>query len=364
MRHRSSRRALAALVVGALSLLAACTPGAAANEEGPTIALLLPDAKTARWEQIDRPGIAAVVAEHCASCTFLHANAQQDALTQLEQAQSFLARGADVLVLTAVDGASALSIVTEASERGVPVIAYDRFLDSPDVAFYVSFDSERIGRIQALGLLEGLAAQGFVPSPGDDRGILVLGGASTDPNSAQLARGRAPVIDGAGLRVLATYDVPDWSPDKAQDWVADQVARFSDRIVGVYAANDAMAAGATSAMRAAALRPLPITVGQDAELAAVRRILTGDQHMTVYKDIREQARTAGELAVRLAQGENPAAEHTLDRVPAVLLTPLAVARGDIAATILGRGVFTVDEICVEPYVQACEDAGLQSRSRP
>ena len=43
--------------------------------------------------------------------------------------------------------------------------------------------------------------------------------------------------------------------------------------------------------------------GQDAELAAIQRILTGDQQMTVYKAIRPQAERAAEVAVALIEGD-------------------------------------------------------------
>ena len=348
--------AVAALAAAAALALAGCGPA----DEGATIAFLMPDATTERWESIDRTTMEHVVAQRCPTCTFRYANAREDALTQREQAESLLADGADVLVLTAVDGASALSIVAEATSRGVPVIAYDRFLASPDVAFYVSFDPRRVGRIQGDALVAELAARGQ-----EDGGILLVGGAATDPNAAGARAGLDDALAGTAHRVLAEIDVPGWSPDLARGWVADQLARVgTENVAGVWAANDALAAGAVSALLAAGADPLPVVTGQDAELSAVQRILAGQQTMTVYKAIAQQARTAAEIAVTISRGEPPVAPSRVEGVPAVLLTPTGVDRDDIASILVGGGVLAVDDICTPTFAQACTDAGLLPRSTP
>lgn len=347
---------LVALLAGVPVALAAACSGAG-GASAPTIALLLPESKTARYEHVDRPVFEDVVARRCPACTVVYANANQDAARQQEQADSALAQGAGVLVLDAVDAAAAASIVAAAADRGVPVIAYDRFLAGKDVAYYVSFDSRRIGRLQGEALVAALAGSRT------DGGVLMVNGAATDSNSEALKAGALEALDAAGITVLAQYDTPDWSPDKAQDWVAGKIAQFGSQIVGVYAANDGTAGGAISAFKAAGLDPVPPVTGQDAELAAVQRIVSGDQYMTVYKDLDTEAGTTAELAVQMLRGETPAASDTVQGVPAMLLEPLAVTRKDIAAVLVGGGAFTIDEICEPSYVQACEDAGLQPTTR-
>ena len=131
----------------------------------------------------------------------------------------------------------------------------------------------------------------------------MVNGSPTDNNATLFARGAHEVIDRTGLRILAEYETPDWSPDKAQEWVAGQISQYGDAIAGVYAANDGIASGAIAALRAANVEPLPIVTGQDAELSAIQRILTGDQYMTVYKAIKPQAELAAEVAVALLKGE-------------------------------------------------------------
>jgi D-xylose transport system substrate-binding protein len=344
------RRPLRAVALAVL--LAGCGTAPAADHSAPTIALLLPESKTSRYEGIDRPVFEEVVAERCPACRVVYANAGQDAARQQSQAESALTQGASVLVLDAVDAAAARNLATTAAERGVKVIAYDRVIPDAPLDYIVAYDPVQVGRLQATALLDAL---GEVRA---GQGILQVNGAATDPNAAGLEAGVGQVLGGTGLPVLASYDTPDWSPDKAQEWVQGQLTQYAGRVVGVLAANDGTAAGSISALRAAGVRPVPPVTGQDAELAAIQRIVAGDQYMTVYKSISQQARTAAELAVRLAHGETPASAVQVAGVPAVLLAPVAVTRDDVADVIVAGGVYDVGEICVEPYRQACEDLGL------
>ncbi|WP_024287095.1 substrate-binding domain-containing protein [Cellulomonas sp. KRMCY2] len=345
------------VVLAALAaLLAACTAPADPSPDDlgvRSIALLLPESKTARYESIDRPTFEDVVAERCPECTVLYANADQDAALQQQQAESVLTQGVGVLVLDAVDAAAAQSIVTAAEARGVAVIAYDRFISDVPLDYFVAYDSARVGMLQGQALVRAIGGD---IRPGD--GVLAVHGSPTDPNVAGLKRGLAQALEGSGLEVLAEYDTPDWSPDKAQEWVQGQLTQFSERVIGVYAANDGTAGGAISAMRAAGMDPVPPVTGQDAELAAIQRIVAGDQDMTVYKAISQQARTAAELAVRVLRGESPVATARVDGIPSLLLEPVAVTRDQVQNVIVRGGVYTVEEICVEPYVPACRDLGL------
>jgi len=258
-----------------------------------------------------------------------------------------------VLVLDAVDAVAARSIVTTAAERGVAVIAYDRFISGAPLDYFVAYDGERVGHLQGEALVDAVGSD-LAP----DQGVLLVNGASTDPNAADIKAGVTAVLAGAGVPVLAEYDTPDWSPDKAREWVEGQLTQFGRWVIGVGAANDGTAAGAISAMRAAGLDPVPPVTGQDAELAAVQRIVAGDQYMTVYKAISQQARMAAELAVRLLRGELPVGTARVEGVSAVLLTPVAVTRENVASVIVHGGVLTVEQICTPAYRQACLDIGL------
>lgn len=350
--------ALATVVVALLALAGCAAPEEPAGPSEGTIGLLLPEAKTARYETSDRPTFVGVVEQRCATCEVLYANAAQDAANQQQQAESMLARGADVLVLDAVDAVAAVSIVAEAQRLGVPVIAYDRFVEGAN--YYVSFDNELIGYLMGEALVGAVLDRAEQDPPPDGRrpGVLFVQGSPTDPNAAEYAAGAHRAFDGEDIDVLAEYDTPDWSPDKATEWVEGQLTQYAGRVDGVLAASDGIAGGAIAAMKAAGLDPVPPTTGQDGELAAVQRIVSGDQYMTVYKATAQQARTAAELAVRVLRGEDPRATASIDGVPSLLLAPRAVGVDDVQRVIVDGGVHTVDEICTPYYVDACVEAGL------
>ncbi|WP_307807035.1 substrate-binding domain-containing protein [Naasia sp. SYSU D00057] len=346
-------RPLRLLALLASLVLAAALGGCAGAGSGQTtIALLLPEAKTARYESVDRPAFEERLGE-LGSYRVLYSNADQDPSKQQAQAEAALASGVRVLVLDPVDAQAAVSIVTAANAQGVPVIAYDRLPSGGELAYYVSFDNERIGELQGEAFAEAVGS-----TPGDS-GVLMVNGSPTDPNAREFERGAERAIEDAGLRVLAAYDTPDWSPDQAQNWVAGQITRFGSRIVGVYAANDGTAGGAIAAFKAANVSPMPVVSGQDAELAGIQRIVTGDQYLTIYKAMRQQARLAAEAAVALVKGEPVQAETTVHGTPATILPAVVVTRDSILSTVVADGVYSVDDICTQSYAAACAEAGLR-----
>ncbi|KAA9105615.1 sugar ABC transporter substrate-binding protein [Microbacterium rhizomatis] len=349
---RAPARRLAAIAVALVLAVAGLTGCAPSSDSAGTIALLLPDAKTSRYETFDRPTFESRVAE-LGSYQVLYANADQDAAKQQQQAESALANGAGVLVLDPVDGKAAVSIVNAANSAGVPVISYDRLVAGGTLAYYVSFDNEKVGVLQATALVDALNAAGE-PDPG----ILMVNGSPTDSNATSFSDGARSVIDRSDVRILAEYQTPDWSPDKAQAWVAGQISQYGDKIAGVYAANDGTASGAISAFKAAEVSPLPLVTGQDAELSAIQRIVAGEQYMTVYKAIRQQATLAAEIAVHLLKGETVTAPLEVDGVPATLLEPVAVTIDNIMQTVVADGFWTVADICTPNYAEACTKAGI------
>ena len=366
-----------ALLVGGCSGGGASGPGGSAGAEGAvaegTIGLLLPEAQTARYEASDRPTFVSVVDRRCPGCTVLYANAGQDAAAQLQQAESMLAQGADVLVLDAVDTVAAVGIVVQAKRLGAQVIAYDRFVDGAD--YYVSYDYEFIGFLLGSALVgavkervneraEERADDGSDGSDDERPGVLLVHGSATEPNALAIAAGTRRALEGEDIDVLAEHYTPDWSPDKATEWTEAMLTRYPGQVDGILAANDGIAGGAIAAAKAAGLDPVPVTTGQDGELAAVQRIIAGDQYMTVYKATDQQAQTAAELAVRVLRGEDPRASVVIKGVPTMLLAPRAVAAADVQHVIVDGRVYSTEQICVPAYEAACERAGLIGQEAP
>lgn len=361
MRTRSTRLAGAALVaVLGIASLAACGDSGSGSGSGSSgsgdgggkkIALLLPESKTTRYETFDRPLFEAAVKKDCADCSIIYSNADQDPAKQQQQAEAALTQGANVLVLDPVDGKAAASVVASAKSQGVPVVAYDRFIAGAD--YYVSFDNETVGKLQAQTLVDILKKNG--KTSGD---IVMINGAPTDPNAGSFKKGAHSVLDTSGYKIAAEYDTPDWSPDKAQAWMEGQISAVKGSLVGVYAANDGTGGGAIAALKAGGVNPLPPVTGQDSELAAIQRILAGDQAMTIYKPIPPEAEAAAKAAIALANKEKPASTTTTDGVPSTILDPIAVTKDTIKDTILKDSVYKVTDLCSGAFAAACTAAGL------
>jgi D-xylose transport system substrate-binding protein len=353
---RGSAVAVAGII--ALSGCSANTPsgdsgGSSGGNDAFKIGLLLPETAVARYETKDKPYFEDKLKEICSSCEFVYANANSDAAAQQEQAQSMLNQNVDVLVVDPVDGKAAGSIVAAAKAKDVPVVAYDRLIEHPDLAYVISNDYEEVGKLQGQALVDKLKEDGVAPGSG---GIIMLNGASTDDNAGSIKRGALSVIDGSGYKVLASTDT--WDPDAAQEFMAGQITRFGDQIVGVYSANDGNAGGAIAALHAAGVKEMPPITGLDASLAGLQAILVGYQYMTVYNAFKSEAEKAAEVAYELAQGKTPSAEAEVDGHPASLNPPVAVTRDNIQDTVVKDGFFTADEICTAQYKQACADAGI------
>ncbi|WP_434390495.1 ABC transporter substrate-binding protein [Melittangium boletus] len=334
---------------------------AARPVSGGKIALMLPESKTARYESHDRPHFERKVKELCPTCEILYSNADQDAAKQQNQAEAALTNGAQVLVLDPVDSASAAAIVARARQSKVAVLSYERLILNADVDYYISFDNEQVGKLQAQALADKLKADG----KGDGQ-VVMIHGSPTDNNARLYKSGSHAVIDPSGLKVAAEYDTPDWSPDKAQQQMEQALTRLGkDKIAGVYAANDGTAGGAIAAMKAAGLKPLPPVTGQDAELAAIQRILAGDQYMTVYKALKQEGEIAAEVAVALMRDGRPPegrvngkVNNGMKDVPSILLPSQVVTKDNVKSTVVADGFWTTAQICEGDYKAACAAAGL------
>jgi D-xylose transport system substrate-binding protein len=325
------------------------------------IALLLPESKTTRYESADRPIFTARLKQICPNCQLIYSNADQDASKQQSQAEAAITNGAKVLVLDPVDAASAAAIVTKASQSHIPVLAYDRLIPNAKIAGYISFDNTEVGKLQASSLLKALGTP-------NGKSIVMINGAPTDNNAKLFKQGALSVLDKSGVKIAKSYDTPDWSPDQAQTEMQQAITAIgATKINGVYAANDGTAGGAIAAMKGGGVNPKKVpTTGQDAELAAIQRILIGDQYMTVYKSYKQEATRAADMAVELAQGKpltgtNQKVNNGTEAVPSVILTPVAVTSTDkksIANTVLKDKLYTVNQICSGQYASACKAAGI------
>ncbi len=365
--HGKGRR-IGAVALAATALGLAAT-GCGSDEEekagggeGAKIAFLLPESKTTRYEQQDRPNFIRRVKELCAGCEVVYSNADQDAAKQQQQAEAAITAGVEVMVLDAVDVKAAGAIVRRAKQANIPVISYGRLVADAPLDYYVSIDPFKVGQQQGRALLDALAERGK-----DRPSVVMINGSPTDSNSPPYKKGAHSVLDAAGAKIVKEFDTPDWSPDKAQGEMEQSITAVGrNGFDGVYVANDGMAGGVIAALKGADISPAerPVT-GQDAELAAIQRILVGEQLMTVYQPITKIAETAAELAVPIAQGEEPPAlakdkvDNGAGQVPSVLLDTIAVTKSNIKDTVVKDGFLKAAQICIGRYAKACADAGIR-----
>jgi D-xylose transport system substrate-binding protein len=328
-----------------------------------TIALLLPESKTSRYEAHDRPEFEENVKALCPECKILYSNANQSTSEQQSQGEAAITQGVDVMVLDAVDANAIGSVVQKADIEEIPVVSYDRLVLGAPIAAYVSFENEHVGELQAEALTEKLKEEGSPTGP-----IVMIGGDPTDPNAGQFKAGAKKIFDKEGVKVAKEYDTPEWSPDEAQKEMEQAATALGpDGFAGVWAANDGTAGGAIAAMKSAGIKPeTKPTTGQDAELEAIQRILVGEQFITIYKTTKEETKVAAEIAVALAQGEEiPAglitgkSDNEAEEVPSVLLEPVAVNKENINETVVKDEYWKASEICTGPYKAACKEAGIE-----
>jgi D-xylose transport system substrate-binding protein len=331
-----------------------------------TIAFLLPETQTARYETQDKPLFEQAVASLCPDCDIYYQNADQDPTKQQSQVEAAVTEGVDVMVLDPVDSSTAAGMVNRANQADIPVISYDRLILEADLAAYAEFNSPEVGKQQGEALADQLKKNGNPTGP-----IVQINGDPKDNNAKLFKEGATAVFEQKGIEVAQEYDTPDWLPENAQNEMQQAITALGDDgFNGVLAANDGTAGGAIAALKAAGLKPSPETIpvtGQDAELAGVQRVIAGEQYMTVYKPIKPLADNAAALAVAVINGEDPAQADVIngsedngtEEVPAAITDTIPVFADNVADTIVKDGYWTAQDICTQEYAQACKDAGIE-----
>ena len=320
-----------------------------------TVAFLMPDQASTRYEQHDFPGFKAEMSKLCADCKVLYQNANGDAAQQQQQFNSVIAQGAKVVVIDPVDSTAAASLVHMAQSQGVKVIAYDRPIPSTPVDYYVSFDNEGIGKAIAKSLVQHLKELGV---PTDKGGVLEVNGSPTDAAAGLIKNGIHAGLQGSGYKTLAEFDTPEWAPPKAQQWVSGQVTRFGTQIVGVVAANDGTGGGAVAAFKAAGVNPVPPVSGNDATIAALQLIIAGDQYNTISKPSEIVAAAAAKVAVEFLNGQSPKVYSTLYKAPSQLFTPAVITAKNLKSEIVDAGITSAKDLCTGRYVEGCKRLGI------
>jgi D-xylose transport system substrate-binding protein len=342
--------------------LAACGDDAdSGGAATPKIGVILPDsASSDRWETADRKYLEA--AFKAAGVDYTIQNAQNDKAQFQTIAEQMMTEGVNVLMIVNLDSGTGKAVLDKAKSQGVLTIDYDRLTLGGSAEYYVSFDNERVGRLQGEGLVKCLTDRGAQKPV-----IATLNGAQTDNNATLFKNGYEGVLK-------AKYDsgeyvkgpdqwVPGWNGTEAGTIFEQMLTQQNGKIDGVLAANDTLGQAAISVLKKNKLNgKVPVT-GQDATVQGLQNILAGDQCMTVYKAVKQEAEAAAELAIALAKGERKQTSQTVKDpesgrdVPAVLLEPKAIFKENVR-DVVADGYVTKEELCAGSFASLCAEAGI------
>lgn len=246
---------------------------------------------------------------------------------QLKQAESLLTQGVDVLVLVPHNAEVAGQIVELSKRQGVPIISYDRLVKNSEPDLYISFDNKRVGELQAKYLVEKAPKGNYV----------LIGGAPTDNNAKLLREGQMeilkPYIDRQDIKIVADQWAREWLADEALKHAENALTMNNNDVTAIVTSNDGTAGGAIQALNSQSLSGKVLVSGQDAELAALQRIIAGTQTMTVYKSVLKLGTRAAEVAVALAKKEKVETTRTVNNgkidVPSILIEPITIDKNNV-----------------------------------
>lgn len=361
----------AAVAAGAL-LLTACSGGSTSSDGGDgggLIGVAMPTKSSERWIQ---DGNAVKAALEDAGYTVDLQYAEDDIPTQVSQIENMITKGAEALIIASIDGTTLSEVLQNAADADIPVIAYDRLIrDSENVDYYASFDNYKVGQQQAWSVLNGLGLTELdgTPVSGAPAGpfnIELFAGSPDDNNATFFWNGAMdelqPLIDKGTLVVKSGQTAFEqaatlrWDGETAQSRMEDLLtAHYSDgsQVNAVLSPYDGISRGIISALKDAGYSvgdDWPIISGQDAELDSVKAILAGEQYATIFKDTRELAKVAADMAIALLNGEEPEVNDTetydngVKVVPSYLLEPVQVVKDNVQTTLVDTGYYTTDEL--------------------
>jgi D-xylose transport system substrate-binding protein len=260
---------------------------------------------------------------------------------QISQIENLISQGVDVIVVIPADSEKIKPAIDAANKAGVKVIAYDRLINNSKIDLYISFDNVKVGNLEASSVLTSVNRGNFA----------YIGGSPTDNNSALLKEGTMDLLSSkianGDIKLVIDKFIPDWKPEEAYKAIKEYLSS-GKKLDAVIAANDGLASGVIQALTEKGLEGKVPVSGQDAELSATQRIVAGTQISTVYKPIKSLAYKAAEIAVTLANDQNPETNSSINNgeidVPAYLLEPTLVYKANMGETIIKDGYHTYNEI--------------------
>ena len=348
-----------AVVMLASLILTACG-GAAPADDKKLVGISMPTKTSTRWISDGESMVKSF--EALGYATDLQF-ADNDIPNQIAQIENMVTKGADVLVIAAIDGSTLSDVLAKAKEEGVLVIAYDRLISKTEhVDYYATFDNFGVGVIQGSQIIEGLDLENqagpfnvelFGGSPDDTNAFYFYDGAMS-VLQPYIDEGKLVVQSGQmGMDVVGTLR---WDGAVAQSRMENILsAHYTDkRVDAVLAPYDGLSRGIIAALRGVgygtADQPWPVITGQDAEVASVKAMIAGEQTYTVFKDTRELAAQTAKMVDQALKGETVDVNDTttydngVKVVPSYLLTPYSVDLSNYEKLLIESGYIKPEEL--------------------
>ena len=347
--------ALALCACGSKAAAPAADAAAAGGKK--TVGLLMPTKEQTIWSV---QGDTLTDAYKAAGWDVLIEFAEDDSAKQAMQIENMISKGANALVIVAVDCAALTDACEKAKEAGCVIIAEDRLIENTEaVDFYVTFDLDKMGELQGQYIADALGlADGKGPF-----NLEIFSGSQDDTNATHFYDGAMkvlqPYLDNGKLVVqsgqtsYAETAIQGWDSAKAQSRCDNLLSGFySDKhLDACLVAADCLDIGVISSLESmgygTADKPFPVTTGQDAELAAVKNILAGKQSMTAFLDAKALAEIIVPVTDALAEGKDAGATTSYNNgvkdVPASTYSPFTIDKNNVDH-LIDVGFYTKDEI--------------------
>ncbi|MFI7674510.1 sugar ABC transporter substrate-binding protein [Actinophytocola sp. NPDC049390] len=374
---RSKRLALLAAGLGLTLAVSACganqeSPqsnddqgtGGNSSGEGIPVGVILPETATsARWEGFDKPYLEAALKAEGLDPHI--ENAQGDVQKFATLADGMINDGVKVLIIASINSELGGTVAQKANAQGIPTIDYDRLNLGGSSDYYVSFDNVKVGELQGQGMADALK-----DAP-DGAQIIEIEGAPTDNNATLFYNGQQkvlkPLYDSGKFKLVRSQPIDNWDNQVGGTTFEQIFTSNGSKVDGVVAANDGLAGAVITVLKKYKLNgKVPVT-GQDATADGLKAILAGDQYMTVFKPIKEEAEATAKLAAALAKGDKAAADKIATdesddptgkrKVKSVLLEPFLITKADVKR-VIDEGYVKAEEVCTGDLQAACTEAGI------
>jgi len=373
---RSTRLALLAAGMGLTLAVSAC----GANQESPPsgdqssdtesasggipVGVILPETATsARWEGFDKPMLEKALRDKGLDPDIQ--NAQGDVQKFSTLADQMINDGVKVLIIAAINSELGGTVAQKANAQGIPTIDYDRLNLGGSSEYYVSFDNVGVGELQGQGMIDALK-----DAP-EGANVIEIEGAPTDNNATLFYNGQQnklkPLYESGKLKLVQSQPIDGWDNQKGGTTFEQILTTNGGKVDGVVAANDGLAGAVITVLKKNGLNgKVPVT-GQDATADGLKAILTGDQYMTVFKPIKQEAEATADLAAALAKGDTAAADKIATdtendptgkrEVKSKLLQPFMIKKADVKK-VIDEGYVKAEEICTGDLTAVCTELGI------